>query len=126
MQQTLHPSLDKLSLTWSNELSSQLIDDESVLAWIEIDLNTQLHFAAGLIAVTNKRLLTKMANDGDWQEWSYQQDLLLTQRDHAGVGCLELFDTHMRLAYWRYRLGNDAAISRLIECFKQQLNYKLT
>ncbi|PXW87591.1 ATP-binding cassette subfamily B protein [Nitrosomonas sp. Nm84] len=126
MQQTLHSSLDKLSLIWSDELSSQLTDDESVFAWIEIDLNTQLHFAKGFVVVTNKRLLAKMANDGVWQEWRYQQGLLLTQRDYAGVGCLELFDAHTRLAYWRYRLGSDTAASRLIECFMQQLDYHLT
>ena len=126
MQQSIHLSLNNLPQIWGEALSLQLADEENVLAWIETDLNTQLHFAEGIVVVTNKRLLTKMAADETWQEWRYQQSLLLTQRDYAGVGCLELFDAHARLACWRYRLGNDIAVSRLIGCFTQQLDYHLT
>ncbi|MEK7708729.1 MAG: ABC transporter ATP-binding protein [Pseudomonadota bacterium] len=126
MQQIQSLSLNNLPSIWVEAFSSQLIAEENVLAWLEIDLDTQLHFAPGLVVVTNKRLLTKMASDEIWQEWYYQKDLLLAQRDYAGVGCLELFDAHARIAYWRYRLGNDIAVSRLIECFTQQLDYYLT
>ncbi len=126
MQQIQNLSVDNLPSSWREALSSQLIAEENVLAWLETDLNTQLHFAASIVVVTDKRLLTKMADDEAWQEWCYQQGLLLTQRDYAGVGCLELFDTHARLANWRYRLGNDIAVSRLIECFTQQLTCHLT
>lgn len=126
MQQSIYLSLNNLPQIWAESLSSQLTGEENVLAWIEIDLNTQLHFAEGIVVVTNKRLLAKMAADGTWQEWRYQQGLLLAQRDYGGIGCLELFDPQTRLAYWRYRLGNDIAVSRLIECFMQQLNYHLT
>lgn len=126
MQQIQNLSVDNLPPSWREALSSQLIAEENVLAWLETDLNTQLHFAASIVVVTDKRLLTKMADDEVWQEWLYQQGLLLTQRDYAGVGCLELFDTHARLAYWRYRLSNDMAVSRLIECFTQQLTCHLT
>lgn len=126
MQQFIHLSLNNLPPIWVDGFSSQLIDEENVLAWLEIDLNTRLHFAQGIVVVTNHRLMAKMAGDEIWQEWRYQQGLLLTQRDYAGVGCLELFDSKARLAYWRYRLGNDIAVSRLIECFMQQLDYYLT
>lgn len=126
MQHSHYLSLNNLPQIWSEALSLQLIDEEKVLAWIETDLNTQLHFAEGVVVVTNKRLLAKMADDETWQEWHYQQGLLLTQRDFAGVGCLELFDAHARIAIWRYRLGNDMAVSRLIGCFMQQPDYHLT
>lgn len=126
MQQTLLSSFDHLPSIWADELSLLLNDDESVLAWIETDLNRQLQFAEGIVVVTNERLITKMVGDETWHEWRYQKGLLLTQRDYAGVGCLELFDPQTRLAYWRYRLGNDIAVSRLIECFTQQLDYCLT
>ena len=126
MQQLIYLSLNNLPSIWVDGLSSQLSDEENVLAWLEIDLNTRLHFAQGIVVVTNYRLMAKMAGDEIWQEWRYQQGLLLTQRDYAGVGCLELFNSQARLAYWRYRLGNDIAVSRLIECFTQQLDYHLT
>ena len=126
MQQILHSSLNNVPSAWINDLSTQLTDEEHVLAWLETDLNAHLHFSEGIIVVTNKRLMAKMTDDGVWQEWGYQQGLLLTQRDYAGVGCLELLDSNARLAYWRYRLGNDMAVSRLIECFIHQLDYHLT
>lgn len=123
MQQLPHSSLSNLPSAWLNALSSQLINEESILAWLEIDLDHQLHFASGIVIATNKRVLAKMAGDETWQTWNYQQGLQLTQRDHAGVGCLELFDPHTRLAFWRYRLGNVMAANRMIECFMQQLDY---
>lgn len=126
MQQLLHLSLNNIPSIWISEVTSQLTGEENVLAWLEIDLNTHLHFSEGIVVVTNKRLLAKMADDEIWQDWHYQQGLLLTQRDYAGVGCLELFDAHARIAYWRYRLGNDITVSRLIACFTQQLDYHLT
>ena len=63
MQQILNLSLNNLPSIWVEALSSQLIAEENVLAWLEIDLDTQLHFATSLVVVTNKRVLTKMASD---------------------------------------------------------------
>lgn len=96
------------------------------MAWIETDLDLQLHFSKGIVVVTNQRLLAKMYASDIWQTWSYRQDLLLIQRDHAGIGCLELFDAHSRLAHWRYRLGNDSAVNRLIASFTQQRDSHFT
>ncbi|TXI16984.1 MAG: ABC transporter ATP-binding protein [Nitrosomonas sp.] len=120
MQQFHHSSINHLSQTWREAIASQLTDGENVMAWIETDLDLQLHFAKGIVVVTNQRLLAKMYVSDIWQTWSYRQGLLLTQRDYAGIGCLELFDTHSRLAHWRYRLGSDSAVNRLIESFTQQ------
>jgi len=126
MQRTDYLSLNDPPISWTDELASQLISEENVLAWLPIDLDPQLYFSTGLIVATNKRLLAKMQGDETWQAWHYRKGLSLTQRDYAGIGCLELCDTHARLSFWRYRLGNDAAVSRLIHCFTEQLDYHLT
>lgn len=126
MQQDPYSLFNNLPSAWIEQVTSQLSSKEIILAWLEVDLNTQLKFASGLVIVTNMRLLAKMAEDKTWHDWTYQQGLLLTNRDHAGVGCLELFDVHARLAQWRYTLGKDKAIDRLIEHFTQQLDYQLT
>jgi ATP-binding cassette subfamily B protein len=126
MQRTDYSSLSHPSISWADEITAQLIDQETILAWLPIDLDTQLHFSPGLIVVTNKRLLAKMLGDEAWQAWHYRNGLSLTQRDYAGIGCLELYDPHARLSFWRYRLGNDAAVSRLIHCFTEQRGYHLT
>ena len=44
----------------------------------------------------------------------------MIQRDHAGIGFLELQDTHKRLAYWRYRLSDHSVINDFIESFNYQ------
>lgn len=67
----------------ADEITAQLIDQETILAWLPIDLDTQLHFSPGLIVVTNKRLLAKMLGDEAWQAWHYRNGLSLTQRDYA-------------------------------------------
>lgn len=123
MQQTYPLSVNTIPSPWAESISLQLMDEEKVLAWITLDLDTRLYFATGIVVVTTKRLLAKMARDEVWQAWYYHQNMMLTQRDHAGVGYLELFDEHSRLAYWRYRLGNDLAVNRLIESFAHQLDH---
>lgn len=126
MQHNLQVMTGNLPPRWVNDVASRLIQGEVILAWLEISLDEQLNFSEGILVVTNKRLLAKMAIDESWREWRYQQGLLLSQQDHAGVGCLELFDTQARLVHWRYRLGNDMAVSRLIERFMQQVDAQLT
>lgn len=111
--------MNYLPTYWSDDLSSQLTCGEIVLVSIKIELNTQLQFIEGIVAVTSQRLMAKMYGDEAWQSWYFHDDLRLVQHDHAGIGFLELIDAHKRIAYWRYRFG-DSAIKELIECFAQQ------
>lgn len=111
--------MNYLPTYWNDDLSSQLIFGEIVLVAIKIELNTQLQFIEGIVAVTSQRLMAKMYGDEAWQNWYFHDDLRLVQHDHAGIGFLELLDAHKRITYWRYRFG-DGAIKELIECFAQQ------
>ncbi len=119
-------SLIPLPTAWLTQVETQLGGDEKVLAWLEIDLNKQLRFAHGLVALTNQRLLAKSADDENWQAHAFRHGLTLTRRDHSGVGSLQLCDTDSRVAIWRYTLGGDIAAGRLIEHFTRQLAFKLT
>lgn len=124
MQQNLSSSA--LPPAWTTHVESQLTDGEKVLAWLETDLDAQLHFSSGLLVVTNLRLLSRSSIDAPWQDWTYRQGIMLTRRDHSGIGSLELADTDSLLARWRYTLSNNIAANRLIEHFMQQLSYHLT
>ena len=97
-----------------------------MLAWLETDLDAQLHFASGLLVVTNLRLLSRSSTDAPWQDWTYRQGIMLTRRDHSGIGSLELADADSLLARWRYTLSNNIAAGRLIEHFLRQLSHHLT
>ncbi|MGD9786795.1 MAG: ABC transporter, partial [Sulfuricellaceae bacterium] len=111
---------------WHDELTQQLANGEQLLGWLEVDLDSQLRFAPGLVAVTDRRLLARTGTDAAWQAWDYRQDLTLLHHDHAGVGTLELLDASRRLATWRYTLGQNVAALRLIDTFEEQRESRLS
>lgn len=102
------------------DAASQLSKDEVLLAYLELDLDSSLHFVSGIIVLTNLRLLSRSRGDADWQIWSCNDaTLALKHHDHAGVGTLELHDAHARLASWRYTLAHNPAALALITHFDQ-------
>src|SRR6478752_6690381 len=104
----------------SDILKSRLTDAENVLASLPVDLDGDLRFASGLLALTERRLLAR-APDGSWAEWPLRAPGLELQiADHAGIGTLDLFDGRSRLARWRYTLANQPAALRLQKMFHQQ------
>jgi ATP-binding cassette subfamily B protein len=106
--------------SWQHDLASRLHDGETILAHVELDLDANLRFAAGIVIVTSLRLIAKTHTDAEWNEWGYQPDLTLAHHDHAGVGTLELHDKTARLASWRYTLRHNPDALRVIDAFKQQ------
>lgn len=105
---------------WRASVQSQLDDTETVRAWMETDLDTQLRFARGLLVLTQRRLLACAAPGAPWQAWTLSPAMTLRHYDHAGVGSLELQNTRARLAYWRYTMAQQSAALRLIGCLDQQ------
>jgi ATP-binding cassette subfamily B protein len=102
---------------WRVEALARLAPGERVLAGLETDLDVRLRFGRGLVLVTDRRLVAHGAGETGWRDWPLQAGLVLTKRDHAGVGTLELVDDRSRLDHWRYTLGRDAAAQRLLEAF---------
>ena len=111
-------------------LASQLATQENVLCTLLVDLNPALHFAAGALVLTDRRLLTRNA-DGTWSSLLMQnpddepiQTLDLRHFDHAGVGTLELHkvqgESSQRLAMWRFTLGANPQALRMVRLFAQQ------
>ena len=107
-------------------LASQLVNQENVLCTLAVDLNPELHFANGLVALTDRRLLA-FNQAGGWTHWNLLtpagapvSGLHLRHFDHAGVGTLELHDERNRLANWRFTLGANPQALRLVRLFAQQ------
>ncbi|MDR0274223.1 MAG: ABC transporter ATP-binding protein/permease [Burkholderiaceae bacterium] len=88
---------------------------ENVLAALPVDLDASLHFAAGVVVVTNQRIIAKPTGADEWQSWALALDLHLAQTDHGGVGTLSLRDASRQLASWRYTLGRHGQAARLAE-----------
>jgi ATP-binding cassette subfamily B protein len=99
---------------------ARLETDENALATLEVDLDAQLRFSTGLLALTERRLLARDAAGG-WRDWPLQEGLSLRLSDHAGVGTLELCGPDGRLAGWRFTLAANVAALRFVRRFEQQL-----
>ncbi|MDZ5635822.1 ABC transporter ATP-binding protein [Janthinobacterium sp. GMG1] len=118
--------LTSLPEHWLVEVESNLSPGENVLSSVEVDLDARLRFTKGIIVVTEKRLLARSPGDTVWKSWSFRHGLRLTHHDHAGVGHLELFDDHGRLASWRFTLGQNLHAIRVLEQFVERLDSHLT
>jgi len=103
----------------SAALESRLIPAENVLATLPVDLDEELRFASGLLALTDRRLLVRNPG-GAWSEWALPAaGLELQLSDHAGIGTLDLLDDKGRLARWRYTLAQQAAALKVQKLFDQ-------
>ena len=119
-------SLSDLPAQWLDGIRAQLRPLENVRAVLEVDLDTRLHFARGLLLVTDQRLLACDAGPTGWQSWELRPGLRLSRQDHAGVGQLELLDDGGRLAHWRYTLGQNLQAQRLAEQFALYLHSRVS
>jgi ATP-binding cassette subfamily B protein len=102
------------------ELQAELAADENVLAALSVDLDDELRFTAGALALTETRLLARAPEGKSWQSWMLAPGLQLRHADHAGVGSLELCDAHSRLARWRFTLASNTQALKLLAAFERQ------
>jgi ATP-binding cassette subfamily B protein len=105
---------------WRASLAPQLAAGEKITAWLETDLDIDLHFSPTLLVVTDCALYAQNAEKSGWLRWPYRADLTLSHHDHGGVATLELHDAVSRQAYWRYTVGLSIAAQRLIDQFQRQ------
>ncbi len=109
-------------------LRAQLAAHENVLCTVLVDLNRQLRFSRGLLALTDRRLMAQDPETGQWTSWPLPRKtpagavpaLFLRHFDHAGVGTLELHGDGVRLGSWRFTLAANVQALRLLRLFEQQ------
>ena len=100
-----------------------LSEGENVLAHLEVDLDEELRFASTPLVLTNRRLLSRAQGASTWRSWPLAGDLHLHQRDHAGLGTLELHDAQACLAGWHFSLAQQTPVLRLVEAFQRQVEH---
>ena len=117
-------AVNQLPKQWQREVRSQLEPGEALLAWFEPDLDTRLHYARGLVLVTDRRVATAdlAAGTGEegephWRSWPLASITELGAAAESGVGTLELLSTGKRLAHWHYTLGRSSGAERLVQQF---------
>ena len=90
---------------------------EKPLGWLDTDLDGHLHYARGLVVLTDRRLIDvgpAEATAADRPDargaipvrtWPLTAIKGLRAKEHAGVGALELLGPESLLAHWRYTIG---------------------
>ena len=117
-----HPDpLERLPKEWRRSVTQTLSANESVIAVLELDLNEQLHFAKGLVCLTNQGLMASQEDASSWSRWTFSEDLKLQLHDYAGVANLELINQAGRLANWRFTLAQNPMANRLVQHFQVEL-----
>ena len=103
-----------------------LASGENVLARLSVDLNAQLHFADGLIVLTDHHLHARQDAQAAWQSWPLSPDLSLSQHDHAGVATLSLHTPTRQLATWHLTLAQQVPLQTLLDQFERQQQIRAT
>ena len=98
---------------WLPAVRAHVPGDETVLATIETDLDADLHFARGLVCLTDRNLYA-LSPVGEWAVWPLSADLALKLSDHAGVATLDVLSGSGRLACWRFTLAQNPSALRLV------------
>lgn len=110
-----------VSAPWRDALQKQLHPQENVLASLEVDLDSRLHFVPGLVVVTSQRVLCRAEGNTAWTAWTLRESLTMQHHDHAGVGHLDLLDSTGLLTTWRFTLGQNLQAIRLVDQFHAQV-----
>jgi hypothetical protein len=83
---------------------------ENALARLEVDLSAELFFQRQSLVLSPEGLSLFEAGALSLRplaHWPLKAGLRLQHSDHSGAGSLELFDTHGRLAQWRFTLAKN-------------------
>ena len=128
LSNNLPDAWQKLPAALRNRAEAELRPGESMLAWLEPDLDINLNFARGLVVLTNQRLLglsfsaaAAPAADAaavECRDWPLEPPMVLRTKEEGGAATLELLDDRGRLAHWRFTAGRAAAAHRLVERLK--------
>ena len=110
-------------------LEAHLSGDENPLVWLELDLDQQLHYAQGLVVLTDRRLLSVGPAEGEtnsgtppdngFQSWKVDSSLALRVREQGGTGMLELIGPQSRLHHWRFTSGKVNAAHHMALRFER-------
>lgn len=113
-------SWDQLPPDLRGVVESQLKPDETPLAWLELDLDTRLHYAQGLVVLTAHRLLAaspESPKDGGVSAWTLDAHSKLRALDQGSTGRLDLIGPSGLVRHWRYTVGRSPLAHRLVQCF---------
>lgn len=108
---------------WQARVLAALRPGERIAACLELDLDRRLHFADGLLLLTDQRLMAQSVEEPEWRSWDLAPGLHLDHSDHSGAAVLELRDASGRHACWRFTLRRNPPALRLVEQFEARRSW---
>ena len=121
--QTINSTITPIHPRWKNTAD---FAQQTILSWVEIDLNQILHFEKFLLTLwvdqenSQQFYFSQTNENGSVQNWEIQDKYYLKLYDHAGVGHLSLFSKDGLIHTWHFTL----AINSLITQFKDKFNQR--
>jgi ATP-binding cassette subfamily B protein len=109
-----------LSQDWRARVQEKIPALTNVLGWLEVDLDSRLYFAKSLLFLSSDSFYAIELNEGSelsLREWPLQPDLLMSLKDYAGVGTLELHTLSHSLGSWRFTLGRNEQAQAFAQAF---------
>lgn len=102
------------------ECAAQRRAGEEVLAHFTPDLDETLRFRAGLIVVTDQRVLACDVTAAPtaperWRSWPLQPGSAFRDQERGGIGTLTFSGSAGRLAQWRFTVGRAAEARRFAQ-----------
>jgi len=135
----------ELPVKFKAQINGLLSEGEIPLAWFSPDLDSRLHFAYGLVVLTNRTLISiqprpqakhyafsrsfiseflrrtkkKDALDSDRVYMTYSLNSIVSLRvtEHKGIGTLHLLDTSHLLTQWKFTASQKLQAHLLVERF---------
>ncbi|MGJ5819989.1 ABC transporter transmembrane domain-containing protein [Paludibaculum fermentans] len=108
-------------------LRNRIEEGETPLASFEPDLDSQMRYAAGLVVLTDRRLLSfewppgprrglnEAMAEAETRAWALAPGLDIHVREERGLGTLDLRDSTGTIARWRFTNARAAGAHRLAE-----------
>ncbi|WP_425618863.1 ABC transporter ATP-binding protein [Anatilimnocola sp. NA78] len=119
MIEPLPPSTTSTAIPpeWGPKLSAALLSGETLICWLEVDLDAKLHYGKTLLAFTERRFLAipAAAVDADPLAWYRDELQSISCRDQFGLGMLDLTSSTARLGIWRFTSRHTTAAHRFAQ-----------
>jgi ATP-binding cassette, subfamily B, bacterial len=120
---------ENLTAEFRHVMEGHLAPGETILTWLEPDLDERLQYATNLVVLTDRRLFsvgpqqlltpkTAPELESTFHSWPCSE-VLLRVREHGGAGALELSTPEQRLHCWRFTTAKSAAVHRLMQRFER-------
>ncbi|HET6426718.1 MAG TPA: ABC transporter ATP-binding protein [Planctomycetaceae bacterium] len=93
--------------------------DETLVAWVHCDVDTERRFRSTYTVLTNQRLFNVNAAGETTQSWPLSRVAKIKTRDRSGLGTLEALGENSRLAVWYYTIAQGPSVLVLIDRFEE-------